>query len=109
SHDPAGDTAGRGHPITANAAPAAGLIESPGVDILLEHPQIQTGGRWPVQDGLGRPGEQSRADAAALVAAADVQVVEQRAPSGVLVEEGIREADQAARLGENGAAPRISL
>ena len=47
---------------------------------------------------LGCPREQLRADAAPLAGTGDVDVVEQRAPRRVLVENDVSEADQAAAL-----------
>ena len=79
------------------------------VDVLLQHPQIQAGPLRPVQHGLRSQREQARADAPALVPVGDMHVVQQRPPRRVLVEDGVREADHAAGLGEDRAAARVVL
>ena len=60
-------------------------------------------------DGLGRQSQQTRADAPTLVPVGNMQVVEQRPPSRVVVEHGIGEAEQVAVLGEDRATARVGL
>ena len=63
----------------------------------------------PTGDCLGYPGEQARADASTLAGVRDMDVVEQGPPRWVLVEDSVREADQAAPvLGEPRARSRIA-
>jgi hypothetical protein len=63
----------------------------------------------PTGDGLGYPVEQARANASTLVGVGDMEVVEQSPPRWVLIEDGVREADQAALvLGKNRERSRIS-
>ncbi len=63
----------------------------------------------PTGDGLGYPGEQARANASTLAGVGDMEVVEQSHPRWVLVEDGVREADQAAlALGKNRARSGIA-
>jgi hypothetical protein len=89
--------------LALGAAAALGAVERLSGGVLFEDPQVQPAG-WPAPGhGAGGLGEEACADSVAFEVVPDVEIVEESAPDGVFVEDGVRETGQgAAKVGDDG-------
>jgi hypothetical protein len=81
-----------------------------GRSVLFEDPSIEARRRGSLPDATGGCLHELGTDSAALQPVHYVQIVEERAPSGIVIEDRVREADDSAvRFGEDRAVFRQLL